>query len=132
MVDSSSVIFAVSDSALPSPVPKKEPVILDGVSLSVAEKEFVILKGDAFVIVGRLGLARGGIVGKLKSGFKAGESVGVTELCAGVCVNFVPSGGGGQVSFQIVYELLQYRNEYNINERCRKLAWHQSSHRLFT
>jgi len=82
-------------------------VVLKDASLSEAEKEFVILKCDACVIVGRVGLARGGNVGKPKPGFITGESVGVAEICAGVCVNFVPGGGGGHVSLHVVYMLLQ-------------------------
>ncbi len=80
-------------------------MVLNGVSLSLAETVFVILKGDPCVIVGSVGLARGGIVGEPKS---MEESVGMAELLsAGVCVNFVPGGGGGHVFFQMVYILLQ-------------------------
>jgi hypothetical protein len=75
--------------------------------LSVEEK-FEILKGDICVIVGSVGLARGGIVGELKSAFEMEESVGVAELLsAGVCENFVPGRGGGHVFFQMVYALLR-------------------------
>ncbi len=62
----------------------------------------MIFRGDACVTVGSVGLARGGNVGKPKSGFRTGESVGVAKVCAGVCVNFVPGGGGGHVSLHVV------------------------------
>lgn len=72
------------------------------------EKVLEILKGDVFVIVGSVGLARGGIVGELKSASKLEESVGEAEvLSAGVCANVVPGGDGGHVFFQMVYALLR-------------------------
>lgn len=96
--------------------------MLKDASLSEAEKEFVILKGDACVIVGRVGLARGGNVGKPKPGFITGESVG----CAGVCVNFVPGGGGGHVSLHVVYMLLQKKGENLL--MCNVKKYHRTRH----
>lgn len=76
-----------------------------------------ISNGSAFLIVGRVGIARAGSVGPVKLGINiVGESSCIDKLsyAVGNPVGFVPGGpGGGHDDFHVVNMLLKNKiNEY--------------------